>query len=84
MDGWWDCEALDQFFDKILSARLDKTVKKSREVLWAVIRSKLVNRQSRSKAFEIGKRHYDIGNDLFSMMLYRLRRISLTGRSSWD
>ena len=24
MDGWWRCEALDQFFDKILSARLDK------------------------------------------------------------
>jgi len=71
MDGWWDCEAPDQFFDKILSARLDKTVKKSREVLWAVIRSKFVNRQSRSRAFEIGKHHYDIGNDLFSIMLDR-------------
>ena len=21
MDGWWRCEALDQFFDRILSAR---------------------------------------------------------------
>ena len=24
MDGWWDCEALDQFFEKILDDRLDK------------------------------------------------------------
>jgi cyclopropane-fatty-acyl-phospholipid synthase len=30
MDGWWDCEALDQFFAKILGARLDKKIKKSK------------------------------------------------------
>ena len=28
MDGWWSCEALDQLFDRILSTRLDKKVKK--------------------------------------------------------
>nr|MDA3789379.1 cyclopropane-fatty-acyl-phospholipid synthase [Desulfobacula sp.] len=27
MDGWWDCEALDQFFKKILDARLDKKIR---------------------------------------------------------
>ena len=69
MDAWWDCDSLDQFFDKILTARLDKTVKKSMGILFAVIRSKLLNPQRSSKAFEIGKRHYDIGNDLFCRML---------------
>ena len=24
MNGWWDCEALDQFFERILENRLDK------------------------------------------------------------
>ena len=28
MDGWWDCEALDQFFDRVLSVGLDAQVKK--------------------------------------------------------
>ncbi|MBW1825073.1 MAG: cyclopropane fatty acyl phospholipid synthase [Deltaproteobacteria bacterium] len=69
MEGWWDCEALDRFFDKVLSARLDKTVKKSMDLLWAIIRRKLMNPQHSSRAFEIGKRHYDIGNDLFCVML---------------
>jgi cyclopropane-fatty-acyl-phospholipid synthase len=69
MDGWWDCDALDQFFDKILSARLDDRARKSLTVLLAAIRSRLINRQRRSRAFEIGKRHYDIGNDLFQIML---------------
>ena len=69
MDGWWDCEALDQFFYKIMDARLDKKVKKSKQVLWAILKAKITNAQSRSKAYEIGKRHYDIGNDIFSIML---------------
>lgn len=71
MDGWWECEALDRFFDKILYARLDKKVKKSIPVLTAAIGSRLSNRQRPSRAYEIGKRHYDIGNDLFSVMLDR-------------
>ena len=69
MDGWWDCEALDQFFYKIMDARLDKKVKKSKQVVWAILKAKIMNAQSRSKAYEIGKRHYDIGNDIFSIML---------------
>jgi cyclopropane-fatty-acyl-phospholipid synthase len=69
MDGWWDCEALDQFFDHILRARLDKKARLSREVLWAAVRARLTNLQRRSRAFDIGRQHYDLGNRLFSVML---------------
>jgi cyclopropane-fatty-acyl-phospholipid synthase len=69
MDGWWRCEALDQFFDRILSARIDRKVKKEKQILAAILRAKIINAQSRSKAYIIGQRHYDIGNRLFSIML---------------
>ena len=69
MAGWWDCESLDHFFYKIMGARLDKRAKKSMRVLWVLFKAKVTNVQRRSKAYEIGKRHYDIGNDLFSIML---------------
>jgi len=70
MDGWWDCQSLDQFFKKILEARLDKKVKvNSILLLWILLKSKLINPQTISRAFIIGRRHYDIGNTLFSMML---------------
>jgi cyclopropane-fatty-acyl-phospholipid synthase len=69
MDGWWSCEALDQLFDRILSTRLDKHVKKEKRVLSAILRAKIINAQSKSKAYIIGKQHYDIGNRLFSIML---------------
>ena len=69
MDGWWGCEALDQLFDRILSARLDKKVKKENRFLWVIFKAKMINAQRISKAYVIGKRHYDIGNRLFSIML---------------
>jgi len=71
MDGWWDCEALDQFFAKIMQARLDRKIKHSPRALWAIFKAKIANPQGRSKAYEIGRRHYDIGNDLFEVMLDR-------------
>lgn len=69
MAGWWDCENLDQFFYKIMNARLDKKAKKSMQAWWAILKAKITNVQRGSKAYEIGKRHYDIGNDIFSIML---------------
>ncbi len=72
MDGWWDCEALDQFFERILEDRLDRKVKVNVILfLWVMLKAKIINAQNRSKAYVIGKRHYDTGNNLFSIMLDR-------------
>ena len=72
MDAWWDCEALDQFFERILEDRLDKKVKANAiQFLWVMLKAKIINAQKRSKAYVIGERHYDIGNNLFSVMLDR-------------
>ena len=70
MDGWWDCKALDQFFEKIMGNRLDKQSKTNiATLLWVVLKAKVLNAQKRSSAYIIGERHYDISNNLFSMML---------------
>ncbi len=69
MDGWWDCEALDQFFDRILRARLDEAVKGSWKIKLHILRSKIFNLQGKRRAFEVGKKHYDVGNDLYTRML---------------
>ncbi len=71
MDGWWDCSALDQFFERIMAARLDTKVTQNKSLLWAAFKARLKNRSGRSRAFEIGEHHYDIGNDLFRLMLDR-------------
>lgn len=69
MDGWWDCERLDQFFHKILSAELDKKVQWNWRVIFGIAWSYAVGVGRKSQAFKIGERHYDIGNDLYRAML---------------
>ena len=69
MDGWWDCDALDRLFDRILRSQLDRRVRKTPRILWCTAKSALTCSPGRRRAYQIGKSHYDIGNDLFSVML---------------
>jgi cyclopropane-fatty-acyl-phospholipid synthase len=57
MDGWWDCEALDQFFERTLTARLDKKVRKSKTLLMAAAKARLTGMPGRARSFEVGRRH---------------------------
>ncbi len=69
MDGWWDCQQLDQLFDRILSHALDaKAGGRWRYAMLSAV-ARLVNLQSKRRAFIVAERHYDLGNDLFSRML---------------
>ncbi len=69
MDGWWDCPALDQFFDRALRARLDQKVTGNLTAAWPLLKSRFLNLQKRSRAFQVGEEHYDLGNDLYRAML---------------
>jgi cyclopropane-fatty-acyl-phospholipid synthase len=69
MDGWWDCESIDEFINQVLRARLDEKIKNNLRLVFQVLRAKLFNQQSSAKAFEVGEKHYDLGNDLYLAML---------------
>lgn len=69
MDGWWECQALDQLVDRFLKARLDTKTRTSRHIVWNAFKARIINPQRKSKAYVIGERHYDIGNDLYENML---------------
>lgn len=69
MDGWWDCKSLDQFFYKLLSAKIPEKIGFSIPVIRAAISAKLFNLQAKRRAFEVGKKHYDLDNELFAVML---------------
>ena len=68
MKGWFDCERLDLFFEKVLKQGVSTEIQ-SIPLFLGRIKSKLRNLQSISRAFQVAERHYDIGNDLFSLML---------------
>jgi cyclopropane-fatty-acyl-phospholipid synthase len=72
IDGWWDCGAVDQLFDRVLSADVPQRVGAlDRHTLVDTIVQRVTNRQSVARARRNGQSHYDLGNDLFAAMLDR-------------
>ncbi|MGA2547540.1 MAG: cyclopropane fatty acyl phospholipid synthase [Rectinemataceae bacterium] len=69
MDGWWDCEQLDELITRILSKDLQQMVRPSLRVFLLWLKSVFLNTQRKSRAYNIAERHYDLGNDLYRLML---------------
>ena len=69
MDGWWDCEAIDQLIDKLLRGDLEYAVKGNWKIALHLFRAKYLNLQKISRSFQVGQQHYDISNKLYSAML---------------
>ncbi len=69
VEGLWECEAIDEFFDRALRADLPHAMRFTPYVLRRSLAHALVNRQSRARAERNARDHYDRGNDLFSAML---------------
>lgn len=68
MDGWWDCKHLDQFFTKIMSAKLDRKIL-SAGLIKNLVKAKLLNVQNKKGSKKVAKEHYDLGNKFYSAML---------------
>ncbi len=68
VDGWWDCDQVDEMINLVLRAELAENHKYlSHFIVW--FQANLFNLQKQSRSFEVGKKHYDVGNDLYEAML---------------
>jgi cyclopropane-fatty-acyl-phospholipid synthase len=67
--GWWDCQHIDQLIDRVLRAKLPEQVKLNKKMVFRLLRYVIFNHQSKSRAFDVGEKHYDIGNSLYEKML---------------
>ena len=70
MDGCWDVADLSDFFCRMHRAQLASHVR-TLDVLWLSVKSALFNLQKKSSATQVARQHYDIGNDLYRIMLDR-------------
>ncbi|MBB6612804.1 cyclopropane fatty acyl phospholipid synthase [Pontibacter sp. Tf4] len=69
MDGWWDCENIDQFVFKAIRADLYRQAKLGWRSVLQVLLARLFNLQGKGRATRNAQRHYDIGNKLYQLML---------------
>jgi cyclopropane-fatty-acyl-phospholipid synthase len=70
IEGWWDCDRLDEFFYRIIDSSAEDKITPMVMLIGKVI-SRLYNLQRPSRAFKVAEKHYNIGNDLFKAMLDR-------------
>ncbi|MFW5827158.1 MAG: class I SAM-dependent methyltransferase, partial [Alkalispirochaeta sp.] len=68
MDGWWECDQIDELITRVFAARLDRKVV-ARVLAVDLLGAFLFNLQSRTRAWIVGQQHYDVGNDLYRKML---------------
>lgn len=71
IEGLWDCDQLDELFARLLKLDPVRQLPGLARVhlAWNAVRQNIINLQSRTRAFQVGEQHYDVGNDLFEKML---------------
>ena len=71
IDGMWDSQQLDELFHRLLGCGTSETIRELTRwrFLPDLLRHRLRNLQSERRSFQVGERHYDIGNDVFEAML---------------
>ncbi len=68
MDGWWDSENLDEVIARALKIDFGEKIK-NWKLIFPFFVAVLSNVGRKSRAFNIGEKHYDAGNDLYEKML---------------
>jgi cyclopropane-fatty-acyl-phospholipid synthase len=68
MDGWWDVKDLEGFFYRLFTAHLERQIKPT-TMMWTIAKAMVFNFQNKDRATQVGKQHYDAGNDLYERML---------------
>ncbi|SDG50096.1 cyclopropane-fatty-acyl-phospholipid synthase [Onishia taeanensis] len=69
MEGWWDCERIDEMIHRMLRHGLGERAHTPTERMLYRLQNGLFNLQSKARAYIVGEAHYDLGNDLFERML---------------
>ncbi|MCH9664818.1 MAG: cyclopropane fatty acyl phospholipid synthase [Gammaproteobacteria bacterium] len=76
MDGWWECANLEEFFYRVLSLTLSKKENGLSGRPQGFLESflyryspLLMNQQTFKRSTKVAYQHYDVGNDVYDLML---------------
>lgn len=69
MDGWWDCDKLDELFFRLLRSDVRNHLPHTLRMLGAALRYRFTNQQTPDRSLAVAERHYNLGNDFYAAML---------------
>ncbi|WP_397452414.1 cyclopropane fatty acyl phospholipid synthase [Pseudomonas sp. NA-150] len=68
VEGQWDADQLDEFFSRLMRSRLTDNIQPA-SLIFHALNAKLFNRQDKTRAWQVGEQHYDLGNEFYASML---------------
>ncbi|MBA2657940.1 MAG: cyclopropane fatty acyl phospholipid synthase [Tatlockia sp.] len=69
MAGWWDCECLDELSFRLCRAAIDKKINLPWPQALRIWATRLTNFQNKTRAQHVARKHYNLDNHLFELML---------------
>jgi cyclopropane-fatty-acyl-phospholipid synthase len=68
LEGWWDCDDLEELFSRITSADVERKIGRSVRTMYEAGKARLLNLQSRRRSAIVAARHYDVSIDHYCRM----------------
>ncbi|MCY7423174.1 MAG: cyclopropane fatty acyl phospholipid synthase [Chitinophagaceae bacterium] len=69
VDGWWECDDIPEMTNRFIRLNLLEDTAKNIKFVLNYLWVKASDTGKKAKAFEVGQKHYDLGNRLFFNML---------------
>lgn len=69
MDGWWDCESIDEMSARFIRANLHHESIRDLRFVGYYLKQRMKGIGRKSLSYEIGEAHYNLSNDLFASFL---------------
>ncbi|MCH9612209.1 MAG: Cyclopropane-fatty-acyl-phospholipid synthase [Chlamydiia bacterium] len=69
MDGWWESDSIDEMINQLLRADLKDKLRPTFTLAFNFCKAFLLNMQSKKRSHKVVDDHYNLGNDLYEVML---------------
>lgn len=69
MEGWWDCQRMDLFFEKVLRARLETRTHFNFSIAMIMLAYLFTNLQTKARSTQVAEVHYDLSNAFYQKLL---------------
>jgi cyclopropane-fatty-acyl-phospholipid synthase len=59
MDGWWDCEDLAEFFNRVVGANIEDNIGLTPNLIWQYAQARFLNMQTLARSKRVAAMHYN-------------------------
>jgi cyclopropane-fatty-acyl-phospholipid synthase len=59
MDGWWECDDLAEFFNRVVGANIEDKLRVTPNLIWQIVQARFLNMQTIARSKRVAKMHYN-------------------------